>query len=230
MTDLRVEILETPDDVATRGAEILLATAVAAVAASGECRLALSGGSTPWRMLDALASEPMPWAETSIYQVDERVAPDGDASRNLTQLLAVLGDAGKAASIHAMDVTADDLDLAATSYAAALPDSFDLVHLGLGADGHTASLVPADAVLDVRDRLVAATAEYKGQRRLTLTYPALERARLVLWLVTGEDKREAVERLVARDPAIPAGRVEAPRQLLLADEAAAAGLTQGLSR
>src|SRR5262245_11758097 len=173
-------------------------------------------------MFAELAREDVPWARVVLYQVDERVAPDGDPSRNLAHLQESLGDAP--AEVRAMPVEDDDLAAGAGAYAALLPDRFDLVHLGLGPDGHTASLVPGDPVLEVHDRLVAVTALYQGHRRMTLTYPALARAEQLLWLVTGADKQDPLRRLLAGDPTIPAGRVEAARSLVLTD-AAAAGTT-----
>ena len=154
-----------------------------------------------------------------LYQVDERVAPDGDPDRNLTHLRRSLGAAP--ARVVAMPVEEPDLDAAAASYAARLPDRFDLIHLGIGPDGHTASLVPGDPVLDVTERMVAVTAPYLGHRRMTLTYPALARADQLLWLVTGADKQAALAAMLAGDPSIPAGRVTAGRSLVLADPAAA---------
>jgi 6-phosphogluconolactonase/glucosamine-6-phosphate isomerase/deaminase len=172
-------------------------------------------------MLRALADEDVPWQETAVYQVDERVAPTGHPHRNLIRLLAALPRAALG-SVCPMPVEEPDLEHAADRYAAELPPQLDVVHLGLGADGHTASLVPGDPVLDVRDRPVAVTAEYQGRRRMTLTYPALDAAREIVWLVTGEDKREAVAQLLAGDTSIPAARISNPRQLVVCDAAAAA--------
>jgi 6-phosphogluconolactonase/glucosamine-6-phosphate isomerase/deaminase len=120
-----------------------------------------------------------------------------------------------------MPVEAPDLEDAARLYESELPDVIDLVHLGLGLDGHTASLLPGDPVLDVSDRLVAVTDEYEGFRRMTLTYPALDAARELVWLVTGETKRDVLARLLAGDESIPAGRISNPHQLVIADAAAA---------
>jgi len=171
-------------------------------------------------MLADLAGQDVPWVSITIYQVDERVAPEGDADRNLTHLRANLPP-GARVDIRAMPVGARDLERAARDYARSLPSHLDLVHLGLGPDGHTASLVPGDPVLDVADRDVAVTGEYRGRRRMTLTYPVLGRAQLVLWLVTGEDKVDALRRLLAGDRSIPAGRVAAASALVVADAAAA---------
>ncbi len=219
---LEVEVLPDRDSVAERGAEHVARLAAAAVAERGRFTFAVSGGNTPWQMFADLAGK-MPWEKVTVFQVDERVAPDGDDERNLTHLLRALPPGG-AADVRAMPVWADDLDEGAALYASWLPDRIDLVHLGLGPDGHTASLVPGDPVLDVGDRDVATTGEYQGRRRMTLTYPALDRARQILWLVTGEDKADVVRRLRDHDGSIPAGRVSDERAVLLADEAAASSL------
>jgi len=219
---LEIEILPDADAVARRGAEIVAAAATEATAAHGRFDFAVSGGRTPWVMFADLAGQ-MPWDRVTIYQVDERIAPDGDPDRNLTQLERALPPGG-AADVRAMPVTFHDLDAAAAAYAESLPEAFDLVHLGLGPDGHTASLIPGDAVLEVSDRDVALTGEYQGRRRMTLTYPVLDRARRILWLVTGDDKVDALARLRASDPSIPGGRVSTANALVVAD-AAAAGST-----
>jgi 6-phosphogluconolactonase len=173
-------------------------------------------------MLERLDPQALADAAVTVFQVDERVAPDGDPDRNLTQIQAAL-PAAALERVRPMPVLEADLDAAAARYAAELPARLDLVHLGLGPDGHTASLVPGDAVLDVDDRQVAPTAgEYQGRRRLTLTYPAIDAARRVLWLVTGADKRGALGRLLAADPAIPAGRVRAEGVVVCDRDAAAA--------
>jgi 6-phosphogluconolactonase len=172
-------------------------------------------------MFELLAGMEMDWDRVDLFQVDERVAPDGDADRNLTHIRDSLA-AAALARLRPMPVTDNELDAAATRYEAVLPKPLDLVHLGIGRDGHTASLVPGDPVLEVTDRLVALTGgEYQGRRRMTLTYPALADARTVFWLVAGEDKRDAVQKLLAGDPSVPAGRVQAPDAVVLADRAAA---------
>jgi len=216
---LEVEVL--PDDaaVARRGAEVVFEQTATAVEELGHFTFAVSGGRTPWAMFAELPGT-LPWEQITIFQVDERVAPDGDPDRNLTHLLASL-PAGAAADVRAMPVGADDLEQAAASYARSLPDAFDLVHLGLGPDGHTASLVPGDPVLDMDDRDVAVTGVYQERRRMTLTYPALNRARRILWLVTGDDKIDALRRLRDGDPSIPGGRVSREQALVVADAAAA---------
>jgi 6-phosphogluconolactonase len=216
---LEVQVLPDPAAVARRGADVVSACAAEAIGASGRFAFAVSGGHTPWVMFAELPAT-LSWDRVAIFQVDERVAPDGHPDRNLTHLLASL-PRGAAADVHPMPVGADDLERAAAAYAASLPDAFDLVHLGLGADGHTASLVPGDLVLDVTDRDVAVTAEYVGRRRMTVTYPVLNRARRILWLVIGADKAEALRRLREGDPSIPAGRVAQERAVVVADAAAA---------
>jgi 6-phosphogluconolactonase len=216
---LEIEILPDADAVAERGAQVVASAAAVAVANRDRFTFAVSGGRTPWAMFAALYGR-MPWEKVTIFQVDERVAPEDDPDRNLTQLKGALPPGG-AANVRPMPVWADDLEAAAELYAEALPDQLDLVHLGLGPDGHTASLVPGDPVLAVHDRDVALTGAYQGRRRMTLTYPVLNRARQILWLVTGDDKVDALRRLRAGDDSIPAGWISTDNALVLADAAAA---------
>jgi 6-phosphogluconolactonase len=227
-----IEVLDDVPAVARRAAEVIAADARAACAVRGRFVLAVSGGRTPWMMLRALADQDVPWAGVHLAQVDERVAPAGHADRNLTHLAE--GLLGRAPlhpdQIHAMPVELADLEDAAARYAATLrdvagaPPVLDLVHLGLGADGHTASLVPGDPVLAVDGADVGIAGPYQGRRRLTLTYPIINRARRILWVVTGGEKAGMLARLCGRDPSIPAGLVRRERALIVADRAAAAGL------
>ena len=213
------EIAPDANALAAMAASYVLALAKAAVVARGRFTFAVSGGHTPWAMFAALRAEYMPWDNVDLYQVDERFAPDGDPDRNLTHLRESIGDVP--ARVHPMPVNDADLDGGAAAYAADLPERFDLMHLGLGPDGHTASLVPGDPVLGVTDRLVAVTQPYQGHPRMTLTYPALSRADQLLWLVTGPDKQVPMAQLLAGDESIPAGRVRATRSLIMADQSAA---------
>jgi len=225
-----IEVLDDADRVAHRAAAFVAAEARAAVSARGRFVLAVSGGTTPWQMLRALADEDVPWSGFHIVQVDERVAPPGDTDRNLTHLRASLLEHAPlpAGQIYPMPVEDSDLADAAARYAKTLeqlagsPPVLDLVHLGMGPDGHTASLIPGDPVLDVHDADVATTGVYQGRRRVTLTYPLLNRARRILWLVTGGNKAEMLRRLREADSSIPAGRVRNPDMVVLADRAAAA--------
>lgn len=179
---------------------------------------ALSGGRSPWLMLSELSSDAIAWDRTTIYQVDERAVPEDDDLRNLKHIRTALGSTS--ATIEAMDVDNPDLETGAREYATRIPDFFDLIHLGLGPDGHCASLVPNDPVLNVTDRLVAISGPYQDTMRMTLTYPALARANQLLWLVSGEDKIDALAKLLDSDTSIPAGRVEAAASLVMADRAA----------
>ena len=226
---MTLEVLADPQATAERAAAIIAADARVAVAARGKFAMAVSGGHTPWVMLRALANEDVPWAGVQVFQVDERVAPDGDPDRNLTHLhqsLVVHAPITRE-QIHAMPVTLPDLDAAAKQYAATLrevlgtPPVLDLAHLGLGPDGHTASLVPGDPVLNITGADVGVTGVYMGHRRMTLTYPMLNRSRKILWLLTGAEKASMLPRLQAGDPTIPAGRISSAQAVVLADEAAA---------
>ena len=227
-----LDVLADADAVAREAARIIAAAARLAVAGRGRFILAVSGGRTPWSMLRVLAGEDVPWANVHLVQVDERVAPAGDADRNLTHLRASLRSVAslRPDQIHAMSVEEKNLEAAAASYARTLrriagsPAVLDLAHLGLGADGHAASLVPGDPVLNVTDADVALTGTYQQRRRMTLTYPLLNRSRRILWLVTGAEKAAMLVRLRDGDTTIPAGRVCQANALVLADRAAAEGL------
>jgi 6-phosphogluconolactonase len=204
-----------------RAAELIAAAGAEAAAERDRFAFAMSGGRSPWAMLAILGElDEMPWDRTELFQVDERVAAPGDEARNLTHMVLGLSMDHQAA-LRPMPVTQRDLEGAARDYEAQLPDRFDLVHLGLGPDGHTASLVPGDPVLEVSDRRVAMTeTAYQDHRRMTLTYPALDTARRIVWLVTGPDKVEALKKLLAGDESIPAGRVHNDDAIVIADEAA----------
>jgi len=225
---MEISVLADADAVAREAAAIIAAQARAAVAERGRYILAVSGGHTPWLMLRELAGEDVPWTGVHIVQVDERVAPAGHPDRNLTHLHESLLEHAplRAEQVYAMPVETIDLEAAALRYAQTLraiagsPPIFDLVHLGLGPDGHTASLVPGDPVLDVTDADVALTGVYQGRRRMTLTYPMINRSRRILWLVTGNDKVEMLTRLRDSDRSIPAGRVVQNNALVIADRAA----------
>jgi 6-phosphogluconolactonase len=225
---MKLEVFDDADSVARAAAATIAAAARAAIAARGRFALAVSGGHTPWIMLRALAEEDIPWAGVHVCQVDERVAPAGHSDRNLTHLRETLLEHAPLPPnrLYAMPVESPDLDSASERYAVTLreiagwPTVLDLVHLGLGPDGHTASLVLGDAVLDVADADVAPTGVYQGRRRMTLTYPILNRACRVLWVVTGSEKIEMLRRLREADVSIPAGRVRREQALVLADRAA----------
>ena len=225
---MNIEVLVDSEAVAKRAAQFIAAEASAAVAARGRFVMAISGGHTPWQMLRALVSEPMPWTKVDVLQVDERVAPAGHPDRNLTHQLESLALAPLSPKqIHPMPVDEKDLEAAAATYSRTLqqvagsPPLLDLVHLGLGPDGHTASLVPGDPVLDIADRDVALTGVYQQRRRMTLTYPIINRSRRILWVVTSAEKARMLARLRDGDPSIPAGRINQEQAYVLADRAAA---------
>src|SRR5262245_11233383 len=226
---MKIEILTDADSVAREAAKFIAAEARAAVAARGRFVMAVSGGHTPWQMLRLLANEDVPWEKLHVAQVDERVAPAGDPDRNLTHLRESLLEYAplRPEQIHAMPVEVSDLEAAAQRYSLTLrevagsPPVLDLAHLGLGPDGHTASLVPGDPVLKVTDADIALTGVYQERRRMTLTYPIINRSLRILWLVTGNDKTAMVRRLADGDTAIPAGRVNRDHALILADRPAA---------
>lgn len=219
---IELEVCADEKAAARRAAELIAAVGAAAVAERNIFSLAMSGGRTPWAMLAMLGEEErMPWPETELFQVDERIASPGSEERNLTHMVLGLSMDHQSA-LRPMPVTQRNLDGAAHDYENTLPDPLDCVHLGLGPDGHTASLVPDDPVLEVTDRRVALTeTAYQGHYRMTLTYPALNSARQIVWLVTGPKKAEPLSRFLAGDTSIPAGRVTNPNMTVVADTAAA---------
>jgi 6-phosphogluconolactonase len=229
---LRTEFLRDSGAVAVRAAKRIAQIAREAVTARGRCSLAVSGGTTPWLAFKTLAGEDVPWDRVHLFQVDERVVLSGDPERNFTHLKEALIDhiPIPPANVHPMPVEAEDLDAGARRYEAVLrgiagtPPVLDLVQLGLGEDGHTASLFPGDPALRVLDADVAVSGVYKGRVRMTLAFPAIDRARTILWLVTGAGKTAPLARLLAGDRSIPAACVRSDRAFLLADEAAREGV------
>jgi 6-phosphogluconolactonase len=219
---VKLEVFPDERAASRRGAELIAAAGQEAAAERGPFGLAMSGGRNPWAMLAILGDlEEMPWPQTELFQVDERIASPGSEDRNLTHFVLGLSLEHQA-TLRPMPVTQRDLDAAAREYESSLPERFDMIHLGLGPDGHTASLVPDDPVLDVTDRRVALTeTTYQDYRRMTLTFPELAAARQIIWLVTGDDKREALAKLLDGDDSIPAGRVQNDNMVIVADEAAA---------
>jgi len=229
---MKVEVFADDVSTAQAAAKAIAAEARSAVTARGRFVMAVSGGHTPWIMLRALADEELPWPRIHVVQVDERVAPLGHADRNLTHLRESLLNRSPIPpeQIHAMPVESPNLDAAAREYASLLgeiagsPPTLDLIHLGLGPDGHTASLVPEDRVLTITDADVAVTGIYQGRRRMTLTYPVINRARRILWLATGSEKAGALLRLREGSLLIPAGRICRLRAVIFADRAATGGV------
>jgi 6-phosphogluconolactonase len=229
---MQIELIAEQGVLAQRGAELIAQAARDSIGKRGKFLFAVSGGAAPWIMFEALSKQKVEWDKVHLFQVDERAAPDDDPDRNYKHLRETLIDrvALPAGNAHPMPVTQADLGAAAAQYAADLRQVagtnpvLDLVHLGLGPDGHTASLVPGDPVLEVNDRDVAITGPYQNRKRMTLTYPMINRAAKILWLVTGASKVDPLKRMLAGDRSIPAGRIEPSRAILLADPPAAAKL------
>jgi len=223
-----VEVFDNVDAVSRAAASTIASDARDAVAARGRFTMAVSGGKAPWEMLRALANEDVPWKDVHVFQIDERIAPAGDPDRNLTHLRESLLEHAPLPpnQIYAMPVESSDLQAAAVEYAETLrrvagsPAVLDLAHLGMGPDGHTASLVPDDPVLNVSNADVALTGIYMGRRRMTLTFPIINRSRRILWLITGSEKVPMFARLREADPTISAGRISQTQALIMADRAA----------
>lgn len=215
MTQVVFKFHADADAAALAAAEYLAGCARRAISARGRFVLALSGGRSPYPMIKHFGSIDLPWALITLLQVDERVAAAGDGARNWVMIESALAgtNARLEGVLRPMPVESPDLTTAAAQYAATLaevagqPPVIDLVQLGMGDDGHTASLVPGDAVLSDEDRDVALCGLYRGHERMTMTFPVLNRARERLWLVNGQDKAGMLERLRAADRSIPAGCV-----------------------
>jgi 6-phosphogluconolactonase len=228
---LKIEIFPSADQVAEKAAAYLEQLIRETLTQKKTFSMAISGGRTPWEMLKILSKASLPWQRVNLFQVDERVAPDGHADRNLTQLFQAIADTPMVTQLRVfpMPVLAEDLEEGCREYRQVLHEvtegkGLDLIHLGLGSDGHTASLVPGDGVLEVQDRLVACTQNiYQGRIRMTLTYPLLNSAKQLLWIVTGSEKQEMVQRLLQQDPSIPAGSIRQENALLMVDQAAMEG-------
>jgi 6-phosphogluconolactonase len=228
---MKTEIFPQAGDVAEAAAAYLAQQITTTLATKSTFSMAISGGRTPWEMLKILAKADLPWQRVNLFQVDERVAPDGHADRNLTQLFQAIAGTPMVTQlrIFPMPVLAADLEEGCREYTQVIHEvtegkGLDLIHLGLGSDGHTASLVPEDGVMEVQDRLVACTQNtYQGRIRMTLTYPLLNSAKQLLWIVTGSEKQEMVKRLLQQDPSIPAGSIRQENALLLVDQAAIDG-------
>jgi 6-phosphogluconolactonase len=226
---MKTEIFSNSEEVAKRAAEFLEEKIRETINTKGSFSMAISGGRTPWEMLKFLSKAHLRWNKINIFQVDEREAPDGHPDRNLSQLFKAIQDSGveTKVNIFPMPVTAENLEEACEDYSKIIYEVtgdgiLDLIHLGMGSDGHTASLIPGDQVCEIEDRDVAMTlAPYQGRMRMTLTYPIINRAKEILWVVTGEEKAEMVEKLLISDPSIPAGNVNSSNAVLLLDKVAA---------
>lgn len=225
---MEIRTFQSADEVAKEAALFIADRIRENIARKGFFTMAISGGRTPWEMIKALAKENLPWEKVFLFQVDERVAPDAHADRNLTQLFKSIEGSPLVLrlNIFHMHVTAEDLDLACEEYAEQIQritenGKLDLVHLGLGTDGHTASLVPDDSVLNISDKNVATThSSYQGRQRMTLTFPLINQAEKILWVVTGSEKAEMLRRLLNQDPSIPAGRIAQNHAVVFTEESA----------
>jgi 6-phosphogluconolactonase/glucosamine-6-phosphate isomerase/deaminase len=215
-------LVRVSDDPAGDVARSLAVRLRAAIRRRGHASLAVSGGSTAPPMLAALVHEDLDWDRLTIWQVDERVAPDGHDDRNATQLWFVPGET------RLMPVTGDDLAMAALRYGDGLPERFDAVHLGLGDDGHTASWPPSphpDATVVSSPNAVAMVGDFRGRGRMTLTPAPINRARGRLILTTGKAKAAMVQRWLDRDRSIPVSHVRRSGTTLFLDPAAASKLS-----
>lgn len=231
---MTLEIFNNSDEVAEKAAQFIEERMRTAILTKGSFTMAISGGKTPWQMLKILAKAKLRWEKVFLFQVDERVAPDGNEERNLTQLFKSIEGSGIMTRINVfpMHVISENLEEETKSYEEAIRNltengELDLIHLGMGSDGHTASLIPGDSVCEITDADIAMTLHpYQGRMRMTMTYPLINRAKEVLWLVTGEEKAEMLKRLLQQDPSIPAGKVNPVHATIFADQAAAKNLAK----
>ncbi len=234
-SDLHTLDISPVDRWAERAAEVMAAAIAQAIARSGRCLMALSGGSTPLPVFSELANHDLGWERVTIFQVDERIAEAGSPLRNLTAQEEALGHLGAnwmpmpvdallgVTEPHAQARTCAILDGFATELVGLADDPpiLDLVHLGLGDDGHTASLFPGDPLVDELGSYVGVTAVHNEARRVSLTRPVLDRARMVIWLVRGSAKVGPLGRLLHGDLSIPAGLIRPAHSVVLADTDAA---------
>jgi 6-phosphogluconolactonase len=222
---MRVEVRPSADDAARYAAQFIASELRAALASRKRASLALSGGSSPRQMFHELAACQLDWNNIAVFQVDERVAPADDPARNLAAIADELVRHGglPRQNLFPMPVENQDLQRACAHYelslqrAAGQPPTLDVVHLGLGADGHTASLFAKDGALEERARDIALTGVQAGFRRMTLTLPAINRARRIVWFVIGAEKSTVLAALTQGRLAAPAGRVERARAVLITD-------------
>ncbi len=228
MSGPALRVLPDAGEAARRCSETIAGVIQRRVSDAGLAAVAFSGGTSPGPMFDHLARLDLPWDRVHVFQVDERMVPLGMVDRNLTDLRNRLtGPAGIPPDhVHPMPVESDSPHRAIVAYAAELmgvcgnPPVLDCVHLGLGDDGHTASLFPGDPVLDVSDRPVAVTEVHNGHRRMTMTLELINRSRSRVWLVVGDTKTQALGRLLGGDRSIPASLVEAEHSVVFCDRAA----------
>jgi len=228
---MKTVIFPKAADVASASADYLAEQITATLGTKATFSMAISGGRTPWEMLRHLAQAELPWERVHLFQVDERIAPEGHADRNLTQLLQAIAGTEMATRLHSypMPVNEANLVLAAQQYADTLwqitgDGCLDLIHLGLGTDGHTASLIPGDPVCAEQQLDIACTTyPYQERLRMTMTYPLLNRAKKLLWIVTGSEKREMLQQLLKQNHNIPAGKVAQTAAVGYVDQAAMDG-------
>lgn len=241
-SEIETVVLDDAETLARHVAAWLVATAAAT---SGRFTISLSGGSTPRRLYELLVGASFPWARTHWFWGDERFVPHDDARSNYRMTReALLSHAPiPPANIHPVPTEGLDPDAGAASYEGVLksfygsdrldPDQpfFDVTLLGLGPDGHTASLFPGTSVLEERHKWAAAVLDGKLEPRITLTYPLLESSRTAAFLVAGAEKREMLQRLIEGDNTLPAARLRPTgKTIVFADVTAADRKTPHISR